>query len=67
VHDLPKTYVRLLQDQAVPLAEQDEMIRRLGQGVSAYDIDAGHEVMITTPRQLAAVLAPILIEADRPH
>jgi pimeloyl-ACP methyl ester carboxylesterase len=67
VHDLPKTYVRLLQDQAVPLAEQDEMIRRLGPGVTVHDIDAGHQVMITKPRQLAAVLAPILAEADRPH
>jgi hypothetical protein len=67
VHDQPKTYVRLLQDQAVPLVEQDEMIRRLGPGATAHDIDAGHEVMITKPRQLAAVLAPILAEADRPH
>jgi hypothetical protein len=43
------------------------MIRRLGPGVTVHDIDAGHQVMITKPRQLAAVLAPILAEADRPH
>ena len=67
VHDQPKTYVRLLQDQAVSLVEQDEMIRRLGPGVSVRDIDAGHEVMITKPRQLAAVLDPIVAEADRSH
>jgi pimeloyl-ACP methyl ester carboxylesterase len=67
VHDAPKTYVRLLQDRAVSLVEQDEMIRRLGPGVSVHDIDAGHEVMITKPRQLAAVVTRILAVADRPH
>jgi pimeloyl-ACP methyl ester carboxylesterase len=67
VPDQPKTYVRLLQDRAVPLAQQDEMIRRLGPGVAVHDIDAGHEVMITQPRQLAAVLNPILADVGRPH
>src|ERR1700733_5716786 len=67
VRDAPKTYVRLLQDRAVSLVEQDEMIRRLGPGVSVHDIDAGHEVMITKPDQLAAVVTRILSDADRPH
>jgi hypothetical protein len=65
VHERPRTYVRLLQDRAVSLVEQDEMIRRLGPGVGVHDIDAGHEVMITKPRQLAAVVTRILADADR--
>ncbi len=67
VHGQPKTYVRLLQDRAVPLVDQDEMIRRLGSSVTVHDIDAGHEVMITKPRQLAAILSRILADVDRPH
>jgi pimeloyl-ACP methyl ester carboxylesterase len=65
VRGRPKTYVRLLQDRAVPLPEQDEMIRRLGPGVAVHDIDAGHEVMITKPGQLAAIVVPLLDDADR--
>jgi hypothetical protein len=41
------------------------MIGRLGPGVTVHDIDAGHEVMITKPRQLAAVVARIVADADR--
>jgi pimeloyl-ACP methyl ester carboxylesterase len=67
VPDQPRTYVRLLQDRAVPADDADEMIRRLGPGVTVHDIEAGHEVMITQPRQLAAVLTRILTDADRPH
>ena len=67
VYGQSKTYVRLLQDRAVPLVEQDEMIRRLGSGVTVHDIDAGHEVMITKPRRLAAILTRILADVDRPH
>jgi hypothetical protein len=61
----PKTYVRLLQDRAVPLADQDEMIRRLGPGVTVHDIDAGHEVMITSPEDLVAIIGPIWADADQ--
>ena len=67
VLDQPRTYVRLLQDQAVPQVEQDEMIRRLGPGVTVHEIDAGHEVMITKPRQLAAILSRTLADPGRRH
>jgi pimeloyl-ACP methyl ester carboxylesterase len=63
----PRTYVRLLQDRAVPLEDQDEMIRRLGPGVTVHDVDAGHEVMITQPRPLAAIVNRILADARRSH
>jgi pimeloyl-ACP methyl ester carboxylesterase len=61
---MPKTYVRLLQDRAVALADQDEMIRRLGTGVTVHDIDAGHEVMITRPGDLAEILNQIVLAAS---
>jgi pimeloyl-ACP methyl ester carboxylesterase len=65
VESLPKTYVRLLQDRAVPGPDQDEMIRRLGPGVTEEAIDAGHEVMITRPAELAAIVTRIVMAADR--
>ncbi len=65
VESLPKTYVRLLQDRAVPGPDQDEMIRRLGPGVTEEVIDAGHEVMITRPAELAAIVTRIVLAADR--
>ena len=61
---MPKTYVRLLQDRAVAPADQDEMIRHLGPGVTVHDIDAGHEVMITKPGDLAAILNRIVLAAS---
>jgi pimeloyl-ACP methyl ester carboxylesterase len=61
---IPSTYVRLLQDRAVALAVQDEMIRRLGPGVTVHDIDAGHEVMITRPDDLAAIVNRIVSTAS---
>jgi pimeloyl-ACP methyl ester carboxylesterase len=61
---IPSTYVRLLQDRAVALADQDEMIRRLGPGVTVHDIDAGHEVMITRPDDLAAIVNRIVSTAS---
>jgi pimeloyl-ACP methyl ester carboxylesterase len=57
---LAKTYVRLARDQALPPGEQARMIARLGPGVSVRDLDAGHEVMITKPDALAAILNPLL-------
>jgi hypothetical protein len=61
---MPKTYVRLLQDRAVAPADQDEMIRHLGPRVTVHDIDAGHEVMITKPGDLAAILNRIVLTAS---
>ena len=58
--DLPKTYVKLLRDQALPPGQQDLLITYLrespGGKVHVVTIDAGHDVMISRPRELAAVL-----------
>ncbi len=57
---LPKTYVRLLRDQALDPATQDEQIANLracpGGEVSVVELDCGHDAMISRPRELAALL-----------
>jgi pimeloyl-ACP methyl ester carboxylesterase len=59
VGDVPRTYVRLLKDQALVVSTQDHMIenlRRTGGPVSVVDLDAGHCPMISDPAGTAAVL-----------
>jgi pimeloyl-ACP methyl ester carboxylesterase len=58
--ELPKTFVKLLQDQSLPPDHQDVLIRNLrdspGGEVDVVTIDAGHDVMISRPNELADVL-----------
>jgi pimeloyl-ACP methyl ester carboxylesterase len=62
--ELPKTYVKLLQDQALPPDLQDTLIDNLraspGGEVDVVTIDAGHDVMISRPKELADVLNAIV-------
>jgi pimeloyl-ACP methyl ester carboxylesterase len=56
---VPRTYVRLLKDQALVLSTQDHMIdnlRRTDGPVHVVDLDAGHCPMISDPAGTAAVL-----------
>lgn len=56
---LPRTYVRLLLDQALVVATQDHMIANLrttGDVVDVVDLDAGHCPMISNPLGVASVL-----------
>jgi len=57
---LPKTYVKLLRDQSLPPAHQDRLIEHLrsspGGDVDVLEIDAGHDVMVSEPAQLAGLL-----------
>lgn len=59
--ELPKTYVRLLRDQALSPADQDAAIAALadspGGALDVVELDTGHDVMISAPDALAAVLA----------
>jgi pimeloyl-ACP methyl ester carboxylesterase len=61
--ELPKTYVRLLRDQALSPADQDRAIAALrdvpGGEVEIVELDTGHDVMISAPKQLADVLNEI--------
>jgi pimeloyl-ACP methyl ester carboxylesterase len=58
--DLPKTFVKLLRDQSLPPDHQDVLVRNLrdspGGDVDVVEIDAGHDVMISRPKELADVL-----------
>ncbi|MBJ19681.1 MAG: alpha/beta hydrolase [bacterium] len=55
---LPRTYVRLRRDDAVPWELQEDMIALLP-GLQIEEIDSGHNVMITQPRELARRLNAI--------
>jgi len=61
--NLQKTYIRLLQDQALPPADQDRAIANLrespGGTVDVVELDTGHDVMISSPEKLAPVLTRI--------
>jgi pimeloyl-ACP methyl ester carboxylesterase len=67
---LPKTYVRLLRDQALPPADQDQAIARLrespGGPIDVVELDTGHDVMISAPKQLAGVLDEIAAASPVP-
>ena len=52
---IPSTYVKLLRDQSVPPDLQEQMIRNVGDP-EIVELDAGHDAMISTPRELAEVL-----------
>jgi pimeloyl-ACP methyl ester carboxylesterase len=61
---LPKTYVRLARDQALPPADQETAIERLrecpGGDVNVLELDTGHDVMISAPKVLATALHQIV-------
>ncbi len=67
---LPKTYVRLLQDQALPPPDQDRAIANLrgspGGPVDVVELDTGHDVMISRPGQLAPVLLAVAAASPVP-
>ena len=53
---LPRSYVKLLRDQTLPPALQDEFARNAGPGCAVHELDAGHDAMVSRPRELAAIL-----------
>jgi len=58
--DIPKTWIRLLRDVAVPVALQDANIGYLeaspGGPVAVVDLDTGHDAMLSRPAELAVIL-----------
>ncbi len=54
-HRVPRTFVKLLRDRALPPALQDQVIERLAP-VEVVELDAGHDVMISKPHALAPIL-----------
>jgi len=53
----PRTYIRCLQDQAVPPAKALEYAARLG--VTPIDLDTAHGPMLSNPEALAKILEAI--------
>ena len=51
---VPRTYIRCLQDQAVPPAKAAEYAARLG--VIPIDLDTAHNSMLSNPDALAQIL-----------
>jgi pimeloyl-ACP methyl ester carboxylesterase len=59
VAHIPVTYVKHLQDRAVPVPLQDEMAARLPNAVRVVELDTGHVPAITDPERFAALLDEI--------
>jgi pimeloyl-ACP methyl ester carboxylesterase len=53
---VPRSYVKLLRDEALAPALQDEFARNAGPGCAVHELDAGHDAMISRPRELAEIL-----------
>jgi len=53
---VPRSYVKLLRDQTLSPAQQDAFARNAGPGCRVHELDAGHDAMVSRPRELAAVL-----------
>lgn len=62
--ELPKTYVRLSRDQSLPPDTQAMMIANLaaspGGVLDVVELDSGHNVMVSHPRELAEVVNRIV-------
>ena len=60
---IPKTWIRLLRDAALSVADQDLSIAYLeespGGTVEVVDLDTGHDAMLSRPRELAALIDEI--------
>ena len=53
---IPTTYVQMTDDVPVPPALAAELIPQLGPGVDVRTIEAGHNVMLSQPEVLAAIV-----------
>ena len=67
---IPATYVKLLQDQSIPPDLQDQMIRNIGapdapDAPEVVELDAGHDAMISKPRELAWILEDLISPSRR--
>ncbi len=54
---VPSTYIRCLDDQAVPIAAQDQLAARCG---TTLTIDADHSPFLGCPAELAVLLAGVV-------
>jgi len=57
--EMPRTWIRTLQDRIVPADKQQRFADNVGD-CAVVDIDAGHMCMVSQPEQLAEMLRPTL-------
>jgi pimeloyl-ACP methyl ester carboxylesterase len=60
-HPVPRSYVKLLRDQTLSPDQQDEFARNAGPACAVVELDAGHDAMVSRPRELAAILNRIAL------
>jgi pimeloyl-ACP methyl ester carboxylesterase len=60
---VPRSYVKLLADAVLSPAMQDGFAANAGPGCRIRPLDAGHDAMVSRPRELAAILNEILRES----
>jgi pimeloyl-ACP methyl ester carboxylesterase len=53
---VPTVYVNMTEDVPVPPPLAEQMAASLGEGVERRTIEAGHSVMVSKPRELAAII-----------
>lgn len=63
---VPRTYIRLSRDRALPLAAQQRQITHLG-NADVVDLDCGHLAMYEQPARLASVLDLLTVRKERVH
>jgi len=65
---IPKTWIRLLRDTALSVADQDTSIEHLeaspGGTVTVVDLDTGHNAMLSRPAEVAAIVDGIATAAS---
>ncbi len=57
---VPTTYVGMTDDQPVPPALAEQMIRQLGPDVEFVRVEGGHNIMLSQPATLAGILDEIV-------
>jgi pimeloyl-ACP methyl ester carboxylesterase len=57
---IPITYVNMSEDVPVPPALADQMAGNLGHGVERRTIATGHTVMVSRPKELAAIINEVV-------
>ena len=66
--EIPKTWIRLLQDAILTPGIQDICVANLetspGGTVTVIELDSGHNAMVSHPRELAVILDGIAAAAD---
>ena len=62
IGDIPRSFIKLLQDRTLSVEGQEQMVKNLGGGAEVFSIDTGHMVMVSRPRELAKILNQIAAE-----